>query len=119
MRLCSQLRAGAGMSAVILFVLIAGAAPSRAGDVANGRKVAMTKCQMCHGIDGQAKLPEAANLSGQVEQYIVKQLEAFRSGERKNEMMSLIVPTLSESEEADVAAYYAAIEVKIGKVPGE
>jgi cytochrome c553 len=34
-------------------------------------------------------------------------------------MMSQIAPTLSESDEADLAAYYAAIEVTIGKIPGE
>jgi cytochrome c553 len=108
------------VSAVAAFLLaIAAAAPAKAGDVANGRKIALVKCQMCHGIDGEAKLPEAPNLAGQVELYLVKELEAFRSGERKNEMMSLVVPTLSENDVADIAAYYAAIEVKIGKVPGQ
>jgi cytochrome c553 len=49
----------------------------------------------------------------------VAQMQAFYSGARKNDMMSLVVPKLSESEMADVSAYYAAIEVKIGKVPGQ
>jgi cytochrome c553 len=74
---------------------------------------------MCHGLDGQSKLPVAPNLSGQVEQYIAAQLKAFHDGVRKNEMMSLVAPTLSEQDVADLAAYYAAIEVKIEKVPGE
>lgn len=99
--------------------LLAASAPARAGDVMNGRKVALAKCQVCHGADGHARIPEAANLSGQQEQYIVQQLEAFRSGERKNEMMSIVAPTLSDNDVADVAAYYAGIEVKIEKVPGQ
>ena len=46
-------------------------------------------------------------------------MKAFHDGVRKNEMMSQIAPSLSEADEADLAAYYAAIEVKIGKIPGE
>ena len=94
-------------------------APAHAGDVAKGRKIAAMKCQMCHGLDGQAKLPEAPNLAGQTEQYIVTQLKAFHDKTRKNDMMSLVVPTLSDDDVADLAAYYSAIEVKIVKVPGE
>ena len=77
------------------------------------------KCQMCHGLDGLAKLPQAPNLAGQVQQYLLEQMQAFRSGARKNDMMSLVAPNLSDSDMADLAAYYAAIEVKIGKVPGQ
>lgn len=94
-------------------------APVQAGDVANGRKIAAVKCQLCHGMDGQAKLPEAPNLAGQTEQYMLTQLGAFRDKTRKNDMMSLVVPTLSDDDVADLAAYYSAIEVRIVKVPGE
>jgi cytochrome c553 len=93
--------------------------PSRAADVANGRKIAAVRCQMCHGLDGQAKLPEAPNLAGQVEHYLVTQIQAFKDGARRNDMMTLVVKPLSDAEVADLAAYYAAIEVKIEKVPGE
>lgn len=94
-------------------------APAHAGDVGKGRQIAAVKCQMCHGLDGLAKIPQAPNLAGQTEQYILTQIAAFRDKTRKNEMMSLVVPTLSDDDIADVAAYYAAIEVKIVKVPGE
>ena len=110
----------AGRIAVILLAAAAwGIAGADAADLGHGRKIAMTKCQMCHGLDDQAKLPEAPNLSGQTELYLVKELNAFRTGERKNDTMSLVAPTLSDDDVADVAAYYAAIEITIGKVPGE
>jgi cytochrome c553 len=114
-----QMRAGFGVGAVALLALAASIAPSRAGDIANGRKIAAVKCAMCHGLDGQAKLPESPNLSGQAEQYLAAQMKAFHDGVRKNDMMALVAPALSEKDVADLAAYYAAIEVKIGKVPGE
>lgn len=113
-----SIRAGC-TGAAIMFALAAGSGPSQAGDPAKGRKIAAVKCAVCHGLDGQAKLPAAPNLSGQVEPYLVAQLKAFHDGVRKNDMMSLVAPTLSEDDIADLAAYYAAIEVTIGKVPGE
>jgi cytochrome c553 len=33
-------------------------------------------------------------------------------------MMSLIAPTLSPKDIEDLAAYYAAIEITVGKIPG-
>lgn len=115
----NNLHAGVAIGAIAMFAVTANTAPSRAGDVASGRKIAAAKCQMCHGMDGQAKVPGAPHLSGQVEEYLMMQMKAFRDGARKNDMMSLVAPTLSENDEADLAAYYAAIEVTIGKVPSE
>jgi len=115
----SHPRAGLAIGVVTLLTLGLSRAPGFAGDVANGGKVAAVKCSACHGIDGLSKLPQAPNLAGQIEQYLVEQIQAFRGGARKNEMMTLVVKPLSDSDIADLAAYYAAIEVKIGKVPGQ
>jgi cytochrome c553 len=46
----------------------------------------------------------------------VRQLSAFKKGERKNEMMSVVVQSMSAQDIEDLAAYYAAIEVTV-KVP--
>jgi cytochrome c553 len=43
--------------------LIASTAALAAGDVKAGRQKAL-RCQTCHGLDGEAKLPEAPNLAG-------------------------------------------------------
>ena len=66
-------------------------------------------CATCHGIDGMSKLPEAPNLAGQTEEYLVKALNDFRSGERKNEMMSMMAKTLSDADVANLAAYYHSL----------
>jgi cytochrome c553 len=79
-----------------------------AGDVKAGRAKA-TACAACHGIDGMSKLPEAPNLAGQTEEYLVKALNDFRSGERKNEMMSMMAKTLSDADVANLAAYYHSL----------
>jgi cytochrome c553 len=87
-----------------------------AGDAKAGRQKAL-QCQTCHGLDGMAKLPEAPNLAGQSEAYLVKALKDFRAGERKNDMMSLVIANLKDADIADLAAYYAGIPVTVGTPP--
>lgn len=89
-----------------------------AADLKAGRAKAMM-CQACHGLDGVSKVPDAPNIAGQVEPYLVAQLQAFKSGARKNDAMSVVAPTLSDADIENIAAYYAAIEVNVGKIPGE
>jgi cytochrome c553 len=50
---------------------------------------------------------------------MIEQLNAFKSGERKNDMMSMIAPMLSPDDINNLAAYYAAIEITVGKIPGQ
>jgi cytochrome c553 len=87
-----------------------------AGDIKAGRQKAL-QCQTCHGLDGQAKLPEAPNLAGQNEVYLAKALKDYRGGARKNDMMSLVTANLKDVDIADLAAYYAAIPVTVGSPP--
>jgi cytochrome c553 len=88
------------------------------GDVKAGRAKAEV-CAVCHGLDGLAKIAEAPNLAGQNEGYLIAQLTAFKAGERKNEMMSIVIQKLSPDDIEDLAAYYSAIEISVGKIPGQ
>jgi cytochrome c553 len=83
-----------------------------AGDAAAGKEKAQ-QCAVCHGIDGLAKRPDAPHLAGESDLYLSKQLRAFRSGERQNEMMSIIAEALSDQDIADLAAWYSAIKVTV------
>jgi cytochrome c553 len=87
-----------------------------AGDVAAGRQKALM-CQTCHGLDGKAKIPEAPSLAGQSAVYLAKALNDYRTGARKNDMMSLVAPTLKDKDVDDLAAYYSAIEVTVSPPP--
>jgi cytochrome c553 len=101
----------------IACAVIVGATPAVAGgDVKAGRQKAL-QCQTCHGLDGQAKLPEAPNLAGQSDIYLVKTLNDYRSGARRHDMMSLVARNLKDEDIADLAAYYAAIPVTVGTPP--
>jgi cytochrome c553 len=108
-------RLGPLLATAAIAMAVAGAA--EAGNVAAGRAKALA-CQACHGLDGLSKTPEAPNIAGQSEPYLVLQLQAFKSGARRNEAMTLVAATLSDAEIADLAAYYAAIEIRVVKMPG-
>ena len=87
-----------------------------AGDAAIGRDLAKT-CVVCHGRDGIGNNPMIPNISGQSEQYLVKQLQDFRAGRREDEQMSIIARELTDAEIANLAAWYASIEFTV-KEPG-
>jgi cytochrome c553 len=89
----------------------AAAAPAAAQDAAAGRQKAL-QCQACHGLDGLAKIPGAPHLAGQVEEYLVSAMREYRSGARKNEMMTVAVRELTDADIADLAAYYASLDPK-------
>jgi cytochrome c553 len=86
-----------------------------AGEGAAGQpKNAM--CQGCHGIPGyKTAFPSVYNvpkLGGQHAGYIVKALQAYKSGERSHPTMQAIAAGLSDKDMADLAAYYSAVDAK-------
>ncbi|MCH8997681.1 MAG: cytochrome c [Proteobacteria bacterium] len=84
-----------------------------AGDLMAGKAKAEAACQVCHGLDGRAVVPMAANLSGQQKQYIIAQLEAYRSGRRRHEQMSIIAQMLDDDDIENLAEWYSSITITI------
>lgn len=70
-------------------------------------------CQNCHGVDGVAVIPGAANLSGQQKEYLVVQLRAYRSGSRREAQMNVVAKTLSDADIEEVSNWYSAIKVSV------
>jgi cytochrome c553 len=108
--------AAACTAAAVLSGLWAAHGDAAAQDVAAGRRKAVA-CQACHGLDGIAKLPDAPHLAGQPAAYLARELNAYRSGARRNEVMSVAAKALSDQEIRDLAAYYAAIQIEVKAVP--
>ena len=82
------------------------------GDSTAGRKV-MVQCQACHGKDGLSRQSYTPNIAGQKYEYLLHALMAYKAGERKSPMMSLVVKKLNDEDIANVAAYYAAIKITV------
>jgi cytochrome c553 len=98
------------LAASVAFVPIGQAA---AGELALGKVKAEATCQTCHGVDGKATIPMAANLSGQQKEYLIAQLEAYRSGARKHEQMSIIAKGLTDDDIENLAVWYSSIKITI------
>jgi len=102
------------MLAATLAALAAGSAAAQgaapAGDAGRGSQL-VQMCQGCHGIVGwRTAFPEVyrvPKIAGQHPAYMVKALQAYKSGERSHPSMKAIAATLSDKDMADLAAYYA------------
>lgn len=67
-----------------------------------------TPCVACHGVGGNSANPQWPNLAAQNGPYIVRQLKAFKAGERQDPLMSPMATTLSDDDIEDLAAYFQA-----------
>src|SRR4029450_161545 len=83
----------------------ASAADAKAG------KAKSQPCNVCHGANGISTLPDAPNLAGQPEIYLSNQLRAYRSGERRHEVMGLVAKALSDDEIEDLAAGVSSLRL--------
>ncbi len=103
------------MVRVLIAAVLVAASCDMAGaaDIRAGRQKVAGVCQACHGMDGLSKNPEAPNLAGQIENYLVKALTEYRGEIRKNESMNIVAKELSDTDIADMAAYYASIQVDV------
>lgn len=83
------------------------------GDAAAGATKAAA-CVACHGPSGNSAMPDWPKLAGQGSSYVAHQLKAFKSGERKNPIMMGQAAALSDTDMADIAAYFAQQKVALG-----
>ena len=106
--------------ALTLSALIAGPAlasdakpPAFKPDLAKGQALAAV-CMACHTADGSRGAPANPILQGQHPEYLVKQLQEFKSGKRKNAIMMGFASTLSDEDMRHIAAFYASKVAKPG-----
>jgi len=84
-------------------VVSQGVAPT--GEREFGAKLVV--CAICHGARGVPQNPTIPVIWGQQENYLLKQLHDFDSGDRAFEAMAWMASTLSQSEMASAASYFA------------
>jgi len=80
---------------------------AQAGDAVAGKAKAAT-CGACHGADGNSLAPNFPKIAGQGERYLVKQITEIKNGDRQVPEMLGFVMGLSETDIADIAAFYAS-----------
>jgi cytochrome c553 len=92
----------------LIVALVFVSASALAGDVEAG-KAKSAMCASCHGANGIGLSPLWPNLAGQKEQYLIKQIKAFRDGTRQDPMMAPMVAALSDADIENLAAYYSSL----------
>jgi len=75
----------------------------------NAGKARSAACAGCHGAKGISVAPAYPNLAGQKAAYLEKQLKAFKAGTRKDPVMESMAKPLSETDIANLAAYFASL----------
>lgn len=86
------------------------------GDIARGKALHDDMmCSSCHGAKGIAPTANWPNVAGQKADYSYKTLLDYRSGlrneDRRARLMGTLAEIMSEQEMADVAVYYASLDL--------
>ena len=91
-------------------------APAKAAkpDLAAGEAKYTAVCAACHGADGNSGSPVNPKLAQQHPEYLVKQLQEFKSGVRKNAVMQGFAATLSDEDMKNIAFWLASKKAKSG-----
>ncbi len=84
-------------------------AQSLVGGSAEAGKARALTCTACHGPEGNSSSPMWPNIAGQNAPYILAQLQAFKSGARKNPLMSSQAMLLSDEDMANLAVYFESL----------
>ena len=71
-----------------------------------GKEKSVT-CAACHGADGNSNNKMYPRLAGQYKNYLIHSLNAYKSGDRKNAIMSGFAAGLSEQDIIDLSTYYS------------
>lgn len=94
--------------AVLVSGLLCAAVHAQTAQELNTRALAAT-CANCHGTDGRpAGGTDSARLAGQSREFIIEQMQAFRSGSRPATVMHQLAKGYSDAQILALATYFAA-----------
>ena len=97
---------GASMGLVLVSVLACQCVAQAQADEARARKIVGGVCFVCHGMEGNSASEVFPRLAGQHAEYIARQLEHFKSGQRKSPTMADMVAKLTPDEMLAVGRYF-------------
>jgi cytochrome c553 len=66
-------------------------------------------CTTCHGQDGVAIAPIYPSLAGQHEDYLVRAIEEYQKGGRKNPIMKGFAASLTDADTDAIARYFSSL----------
>ena len=115
MKLLASLLTAAVLAAPVFSAFAAGDAPKVAKpDLVKGEASYTAVCAACHGADGNSAIAVNPTLAQQHPEYLVKQLQEFKSGKRANAIMQGFAATLSDEDMKNIAYWVASRPAKPG-----
>lgn len=115
MKLLASLFMAAVLAAPAITALAADApAPAAKPDLVKGEASFSQVCVACHAADGNSMTPENPKLAQQHPEYLVKQLQEFKSGKRANAIMVGFASMLSDEDMKNVGWWLASQPAKEG-----
>jgi cytochrome c553 len=76
-------------------------------DPVQAGKAVAESCGGCHGDFGVSKTPGSPSLAGLDPKYVISAISAYKTGQRKDEVMKSLVAAVSDADAGNVALYYA------------
>lgn len=118
MKLIAHLLIAASLAVVSLSSFSEEAKPAVAKvtkpDLVKGEATYTAVCAACHGADGNSGSPAYPKLAHQHPEYLVKQLQEFKSGKRANAIMSGFAGALADEDMKNVAYWLTSQKPKTG-----
>ena len=117
MKLLASLLITAALAASAVSVYAQEVAPKAVAakpDMAKGEASYTAVCAACHGADGNSGTPANPKLAQQHPEYLIKQLQEFKSGKRANAVMSGMAATLSGDDMKNIAYWLSSKTAKPG-----
>ncbi|MBT2325372.1 cytochrome c4 [Variovorax paradoxus] len=88
--------------------------PAKGDTIFNNAPANSQSCASCHNADGNSAIPANPKLAQQHPEYILKQLQDFKSGKRKSAIMKPLASALSDEDMRNVAWFVGSKKVKTG-----
>ncbi len=86
-------------------------------DPAAAGKAAASACAGCHGEAGVSSMPGMPSLAGLDPAYFIAAMNAYKSGQRKDDMMKSVATSASDADVKNMALHYALQKPAPAKTP--
>lgn len=101
-------------SSVSAFAATEAAPKAAKPDLVKGEASYTAVCAACHNADGNSSIAINPKLAQQHPEYLVKQLQEFKNGKRKEAVMQGMVANLSDADMRNISFWLASKPAKLG-----
>lgn len=114
MKSIAPLLIAAAAAVATIPALASEAAKPAAPDLVKGEAMYGAVCVACHGVEGNSVLPTYPKLAQQHPEYLVKQLQEFKSDKRANPIMKGFAAALSDADMKNIAYWVGSKKASTG-----